>query len=120
MPDKHSNDETIHVNISFTELFHLLKRFMVFEESISTSDISKKITLLLLHTENTITGILHGLQAVGVLAANSELSDKNDIAHLGHFLTLIANLLEALNELRSDCDFLLSTKSEHRKILKIN
>lgn len=120
MLDKHSNDKTIHIDISFTELFHLLKEFIVFEKNTSISDVSKRITLLMLHAENTTIGILHGLQAVGALAANSELSNKSDIAHLGHFLTLIANLLEALSILRSDCEVLLSTNSEYSEVLKIN
>lgn len=103
MPIKPSNDDAIHVNHTFTELFHLLKQSNLLDTDIN---------MILQHSDNAITGILHGLQAIGSLLATSTLVEKDDVVHLGYFLTLIANLMEALNILRSDCEFHLNVNEE--------
>ncbi|HZW61293.1 MAG TPA: hypothetical protein VFF04_03640 [Candidatus Babeliales bacterium] len=103
--EAHSNDETIHVHNSFTELFHILKqpKLSDVENDFSAGEIS----LMMVHADNALMGLLHGLQAIGSAVASASFEHKDDIIYIGHFLTLIANLMEALNLLRGDCEYRL-------------
>jgi hypothetical protein len=99
---EHSNDKMIHANHIFTDLFHLLKKFN--HEDIHLNYSNSDLNKMILHADNAITGLLHGLQAMGNLVALSTLIDKEEMCHLGNFLTLLANLMEALTILRADCE----------------
>lgn len=107
MSDGHSNDGKIHISNTFTELFHLLKKLNLFNGCFNSDEASSELNSILVHSDNALTGILHGLQAIGNLVATSTLIEKEDVVHLGYFLTLISNLMEALNILRSDCEYQL-------------
>ncbi|MBV9575606.1 MAG: hypothetical protein JO149_03180 [Gammaproteobacteria bacterium] len=111
MSDGHLNDEKIHINNTFTALFHLLKKTNVFTECINSKDVFNQLYSILIQSDHAITGILHGLQALGNCIAKSTLVEKDDILHIGFFLNLISNLIEALHILRADCEF-HSTKTK--------
>lgn len=102
MPVEHSNDNVIHINNIFTDLFQALKKFNV--DGTHLDYCNNTLHNIMLHTDNATTSLLHGLQAIGKLAAHSSLNNQEDMHHLGYFLTLIANLMEALFVLRSDCE----------------
>ncbi len=107
---EHSNDETIHISNVFTELFHVLKKINTEDFSLDYS--SDEMNLMLMYTDNAVTSVLHGLQAIGDLVASSTLAEKGDIEHIGYFLTAMGNLMEALNILRKECEDQLIVKSE--------
>lgn len=107
MLDSHSNDKAINISQVFTDLFHLIKKCKSTDDNIGLDYTNDEINLMIRHADNAITSILHGLQAMGNLIASASLSDKDDIAHIGYFLTLISNLMEALTILRADCDLQL-------------
>jgi hypothetical protein len=113
MRDAPSNDNTIHLNNAFTELFNLLKKVKSRDESLALDYTHDEISKILSHTDNAVTSLLHGLQSIGNLIALSSLSNKDDITQIGYFLTLIGNLMEALNILRSDCELQLFTEPKH-------
>lgn len=115
MHDAHSNDKTININISFTELFSLIVKSKPTNNGLGLDYPSDEVSRMLLHTDNAITSILHGLQSIGNLVASSSLTDKDDIAHIGYFFTLIANLMEALHVLHADCEFELMCDNKQAK-----
>lgn len=104
MLDFHSNDNTINIDNSFTELFSLIKKYRP-TNRIGIDYTLAEMNKMLLHADNAITNILHGLQSVGNLIALASFSNKQDIMQIGYFLSLIGNLMEALNTLRSDCEY---------------
>ena len=112
MPDAHCNDNTIHINNTFTELFHMLKKVKPLNGSLTIDYRPDEINKMLMHTDNALTNILHGLQTIAGLVTLSSFSDKNDIANIGYFLASIGNLLEALNMLRMDCGEQLFIESQ--------
>lgn len=104
MHDAHSNDNTININHTFTDLFSLLKKYRATNQNLSLDYNLMEMSKLVSHTDNAITNILHGLQSIGKLVATSSLSDNEDIMQIGYFLMLIGNLMEALYSLRLDCE----------------
>jgi hypothetical protein len=113
---EHSNDEAIHVSNSFTELFHVLKKINKNDFTLNYSSI--EMNALLMHADNAITSVLHGLQAIGNLLASSTLAEKGDIEHIGYFLTAMGNLMEALNILRKECEEQLITMNNEHSIIE--
>lgn len=107
-------------NHTFTELFYLLKLSNHLNATNHSEKQDEETSMILRHSDNAITGILHGLQAIGSLIATSTLIEKNDVVQLGHFLTLIANLMDALNILRSDCEFHLYENDQEIEIIHIS
>lgn len=104
MQETHLNDKTIYINNSFTELFHLLKKTKMSDSCLSLDYSTDELTMMLLNADNAISGLLQGLQTIGGFLAFSTLIEKQDAMQFGHFLTLIANLMEALNVLRGECE----------------
>lgn len=104
MSNAHLNDEKIHLNNTFTELFTLIKKYKVKNQTIGLDYNIKEITKMALYADNAITTMLHGLQSIGSLVSMSNLSNKDDIIHIGCLLTLIGNLMEALHLLSQDCE----------------
>lgn len=104
MLNAHSNDATININNSFTELFGLIKKCKEAHNAIRLDYELTSISQILFHSDNAIIGILHGLQCIGKLVGACQEEDKDAVAHIGYFISLIANLIEALHILRLDCE----------------
>ena len=93
----------------FTELFSSLN-------GVSNSDriaklANNELTLIQQHVENAINVLLQGLQDLGLLLGIAVQDNNGIINHLnniGCFISGTANLIEALNLLRLDIDYLLN------------
>lgn len=109
MLETHIIDENKPTNNSFTEIFHFLKQYKISgdpETRCSPGELSKIMALC----DNAITGVLHGLQSFANYVANSALDIKQGIVHLSNFYSVMTNLIEALHDLRNDCEFLLTQR----------
>lgn len=101
-----------HINMDspFTELFSLLKRY----ENLSTTSLcfvydSDELKVIHQLINNAVDVLLQGLQGIGQLIGITSLDKRiiNALNHLGLFISAITNLAEALNDLRSDADYVL-------------
>jgi len=102
------------IDAPFTELFSLLKCY----ENLTTKSPSlvynsNELRVIHQHTDNAIAILLHGLQGIGHLMGMAQPNKKNieEISQLGFFIDAIANLTEALNDLRSDANHVLEERA---------
>ncbi len=94
----------------FTELFSLLKRYDHSSEGLPTLAYdAHELKVIDQHIDNAINVLLQGLQDVGHLMgiSSSGESVSAELSHIGFFISAITNLTEALNDLRSDTDYVL-------------
>jgi len=97
----------------FTELFSLLKRYEnIYGESPLLTYNSDELQTINQHVDNAMKVLLQGLQGMSQLigVASSNKKDINELSHLGFFISAISNLTEALNDLKSDADYVLSRR----------
>ncbi len=100
----------------FTELFSLLMRYENlpngFPSLVYQSD---ELEIINQHIDNAMNILLQGLQGVGnLMSMITEVKNNmsEDINNLGHFISGISNLTEALNSLRLDSGFVLKQRKE--------
>jgi len=98
------------IDSSFTFLFSLLKRYE--NSSLGEATLAYNADELLLihqHTNNAVDILLQGLQDIGQLIGKckNNLEKKNQI---GFLISAISNLTAALNDLRSDTDYVLKQR----------
>ena len=99
-----SNDQILNLKSPFTELFDALKNLKKKDwENEFTLELITSDKLLVL-SDSCIVSILHGLQGIGSIMALSNLSNQEDTMQLGYFISLMANLVEALHLLRLDIE----------------
>ncbi len=93
---------------SFTGLFSLLKRYRATSNGLPVlASEMQDIQLMNQYSDDAISVLLQGLQSVGhLLASQNKLSEGN--TNLGYFISSISNLIEALDGLRSDTNYMLS------------
>ena len=105
------NEETINnIDSPFTELFSLLKRYEKSATGLPTLAYNfNELKIMHLHIDNVVEILLQGIQGIGQLIGLASL-EKNLVQrlnHLGFFVSVITNLTEALNDLRSDTEYVL-------------
>ena len=111
MKDISINEETVNnIESPFTELFSLLKRYEKSATGLPTLAYNfNELKVIHRHIDNAVELLLQGLQGVGQLIglAGSEKKLAEGLNQLGFFVSLITNLTEALNDLRSDTEYVL-------------
>ena len=98
----------------FTELLSLLKRYENSSYGLPMSPYdNEELKVINDHINNAMDILLQGLQGIGHLISITPLDVTiiNEAYQLGLFITLIANLTEALNYLRLDADYILKERS---------
>lgn len=101
------------IDSPFTELFSLLKRY---ESAPCGSAIlaytSEELRIIYQHINNAMEVLLQGLQGVAHLIGITSFDEKvvEVVNQLGFFISAISNLTEALNDLRSDTDYVLEKR----------
>lgn len=110
---KKGKNKIVNVDNIFTDLFGSLIKYKTDENrNLHLDYSSREISRMLLGVDNAITMILQGLQGLGKMLSMCSLSEAQDMMHVGHFLAILGNLLEALNSLRADFEFeLMSGKT---------
>lgn len=95
---------------SFTGLFSILKRYQLAPNNLPILAFEKN-DLELIHqfSDNAIKVLLHGLQDVGFLLGSQAQYSEGQI-NIGFFISSISNLIEALECLRSDVDYMLNSE----------
>ena len=98
----------------FTELFALVIRHEILPEGLATLAYeSEQLKLIQRHIDNAVDVLLHGLQDLGYLigvASQNKKKVMSDLNNIGFFITVIANLTEALNSLRLDTGYVLQQR----------
>lgn len=90
----------------FTELFSLLKRY---DENglFITRYQSDELKLIRQHIDNAVEGLLRGIQDIGCILSMLAQDNLKMIKNIGFFISIIGNLMEALNALKSETDCLI-------------
>lgn len=99
----------------FTELLSLLKRYESSSYGLPISPYDdEELKVINDHINNAMDVLLQGLQGVGYLIATTSLDMTivNEGYQLSLFITSIANLIEALNHLRLDADYILKERTD--------
>lgn len=106
-----ANEEKLkNIESPFTELFSLLKRYESSSSGSSTlAYTSDELKSIHQHIDNAVDVLLQGLQGVGQLMGSTSPGKRvvEELNQLGFFISAISNLTEALNDLRSDADYVL-------------
>lgn len=101
------------IDSPFTELLSILKRYENVPSGFpELSYNTHELKIIYHHVDNVMDVLLRGMQSLGHLmgvAPDNEIKNINDI---GFFISVITNLQEALNNLRSDVDYVLSKRKE--------
>ncbi len=100
------------IESSFTELFSIMKRNEVLSMSnTNESYTTDELMTMNQHAENAMTTLLQGLQDLGQILGVVARMDKGvmlDLHNIGYFISTICNLTEALDNLRSDANYILN------------
>ena len=97
-----SETEINNADSPFTELFSLLTAHADFMSLHTPAELHK----ICVHSENALDAILHGMQECGQMFAIAEHDENVDAKNFGFFMAMLANLVLALNTLRSDAGYL--------------
>jgi hypothetical protein len=90
---------------SFTGLFSILKNYQIAPNGLPVLAFNlHELQLLHRHSDDGVKILLQGLQELGLLLGKQSHND------LGFFIYAICNLIEALDSLRSDINYVLSNK----------
>ena len=97
----------------FTELFSLLKHYQISSNEMPLLAYkSADLKIIHQHADNAIDTLLQGMQEIGQLLG-VYLADKNltiELNQLGFFISVVNNLILALNDLRTDSDYVLKER----------
>lgn len=96
----------------FTELFSLLKGYE--EDRLFINNYKPdQLKVMRQHIDNAVEGLLHGLQDIGCILS-STLAQENlkMMKNIGFFISIISNLMEALNSLKLDTEYYLFIRNE--------
>lgn len=92
----------------YTSLFSLLKQYKDENGRISLAYDDEILAVMQNHIDNAVTSLLTGVQEIGFVISSFESSAKLETqqhyaaANLGLLISNLANLIEALNILKSD------------------
>lgn len=95
----------------FTELFSIMSKYFISDEFLAGA--TQEIEAMRQHIDNSVQSMLQGLQNIGhLMGVSLQNKDKlsDEIKNIGFFIASIGNLVEALNALRSDADFVLQQR----------
>lgn len=98
----------------FTDLFSNIKHFILTEEGQLRLNYSyEQLNVLINHSNNAIETLLRGLQSLGLCLSIIGQCDylKEELSNLGMLISMIGNLIEALNVLNADIIYELSERN---------
>ena len=102
-----SETEINNADSPFTEIFSLLtSNFM-------PRHTPAELHAICAHSENALDAILHGMQESGRMFGIVQNHETMDAKEFGFFMSMLANLVQALNTLRSDANYALSIKEQN-------
>lgn len=93
----------------FTELFSFLKRYAD-NGLFITHYKPEELKLMRQHIDNAVEGLLHGLQGIGCILSSLANDHLKMIKNIGFFISIISNLMEALNALKLDTEYVLNER----------
>lgn len=95
---------------SFTGLFARLKRYQPAQNGLPVLAYENDdIKIMYQYSDDAIRVLLQGLQELGRLLGTQNKQIENHV-NMGFFISAISNLIEALDNLRSDTNYMLSLK----------
>lgn len=99
------NVELTNVDSPFAELFSILKRYRLSQDSVELAYEKHELSILGQHSDNAIELLLQGLQDLGVLVSKVRKINPSQLVGLGGLISGLSNLTEALVTLRRDVEF---------------